>query len=153
MFSRLYDRVLAWSGHPRAAWYLGGLSFAESSFFPVPPDLLLMPMVLARPQHAMRYAAITTISSVLGGLAGYVIGFYAFEWAAPLLHSFGYWEGYQEVREWFATWGFAAVLIAGFSPIPYKLFTIAMRHYHPNRRPADFQGGRLSKPGSDDIRR
>ena len=74
LFGRLYDATLRWSRHPRAPWYLAGLSFAESSFFPVPPDVMLMPMSLARPQRAWRFAAVTTLASVTGGLAGYAIG-------------------------------------------------------------------------------
>ncbi|MGD8430099.1 MAG: YqaA family protein [Ectothiorhodospiraceae bacterium] len=125
LFSRLYDRVLRWSAHRRAPWFLAGLSFAESSFFPIPPDVMLAPMALARPQRASHLALIATLASVAGGLAGYAIGHFALELVEPLLHEAGYWQGYLTVREWFAQWGFWVVLVAGFSPIPYKLFTIA----------------------------
>jgi membrane protein YqaA with SNARE-associated domain len=125
LFGPLYDRVLAWSGHPHAQWYLGGLSFAESSFFPIPPDVMLAPMTLARPASWLRLAFITTITSVLGGLAGYAIGYFALDLIEPWLRSSAYWDGYVEVQGWFETWGFWAVLVAGFSPIPYKLFTIS----------------------------
>lgn len=125
LFGPLYDRVLAWSAHPRARWFLGGLSFAESSFFPVPPDVMLAPMTLARPGDWARLAALTTVASVVGGIAGYAIGYFALHLVEPLLQQAGYWEGYLTVREWFQAWGFWAVLAAGFSPIPYKLFTIA----------------------------
>jgi len=125
LFGPLYDRVLSWAGHPHAPRYLGALSFAESSFFPVPPDVMLAPMTLARPEAASRYALLTTVASVLGGLAGYAIGYFALDLAEPWLRGAGYWEGYLEVRVWFERWGFWAVLAAGFSPIPYKLFTIA----------------------------
>ncbi|MBA3563234.1 MAG: DedA family protein [Gammaproteobacteria bacterium] len=125
IFSALYTRVLAWSAHPHAKWYLGGLSFAESSFFPIPPDVMLAPMTLARPDQGMRYALITTVTSVLGGVAGYLIGFFAFEAVEPLLKDVGYWEHYLRARAWFENWGFWAIFIAGFSPIPYKVFTIA----------------------------
>jgi len=124
LFSRLMERVLRWSEHPHAIWYLGGLSFAESSFFPVPPDVMLMPMALRRPQRAWLFATVATVASALGGVAGYFIGLYAFELVEPLLHEAGYWPRYLVVREWFATWGVWVVFIAGFSPIPYKLFTI-----------------------------
>ncbi len=124
-FSPLYARVMRWARHPHAPGYLAALSFAESSFFPVPPDVMLAPMVLARPERAWRLAALTTLASVLGGVLGYLIGMLAFEAIEPLLHGAGYWEGYQAVREWFARWGVYALFIAGFSPIPYKLFTIA----------------------------
>ena len=125
LFGPLYDRVLAWSGHPHAPWYLAGLSFAESSFFPIPPDVMLAPMTLARPTRWHRLAFITTITSVLGGLAGYAIGYFALDLIEPWLRSSAYWDGYVEVQGWFETWGFWAVLVAGFSPIPYKLFTIS----------------------------
>ena len=125
LFGSIYDRVLRWSRHDSVPWYLAGLSFAESSFFPVPPDVMLAPMSLARPDRALRFALITSLASVAGGLAGYAIGYYALDLAEPLLRDLGYWDNYQTVRGWFGHWGFWAVLIAGFSPIPYKLFTIA----------------------------
>ena len=75
IFSALYDRVLTWSGHPHAERYLAGLSFAESSFFPIPPDVMLAPMTLAKPAHGWRFALVTTVASVAGGLAGYAIGY------------------------------------------------------------------------------
>lgn len=125
VFSPLYDRVLRWAAHPHAPWYLGGLSFAESSFFPIPPDVMLAPMALARPKRAWRFALITTVASVAGGLLGYFIGLFALEAIETLLQQWGYWEGYLRAREWFDRWGFWAVFLAGFSPIPYKLFTIS----------------------------
>jgi membrane protein YqaA with SNARE-associated domain len=124
IFSALYTRAMRWAAHPHARYYLGGLSFAESSFFPVPPDVMLAPMTLAKPADAWRLAALTTLTSVLGGLLGYGIGMFAFELVEPLIRSAGYWEGYIEVHAWFERWGFWAVFVAGFSPVPYKLFTI-----------------------------
>ncbi len=123
-FSSLYARAMQWARHPRAPWYLGGLSFAESSFFPVPPDVMLAPMSLARPDRAWWFALITTLASVVGGIAGYFIGLWAFDFIEPLLHDLGYYEKYLQVRSWFDDWGFWAIFIAGFSPIPYKIFTI-----------------------------
>lgn len=125
LFGPLYDRVLGWAAHPKARWYLGGLSFAESSFFPIPPDVMLAPMALARPVDAWRLALLTTLTSVAGGVLGYAIGYFALDLVEPWLVSAGYWDGYLQARDWFQTWGFWAVLAAGFSPIPYKLFTIA----------------------------
>lgn len=125
IFSPLFELVLRWSRHPKAPWYLAGLSFAESSFFPIPPDFMLMPMVVAQPRKAWSLATLTTVFSVLGGLAGYVIGVFAIELIEPLLQRYGYWDAYSLARQWFQEWGFWAVLIAGFSPIPYKVFTIA----------------------------
>lgn len=125
IFSKLYDLALTWAAHRHAQWYLSGLSFAESSFFPIPPDVMLAPMCLARPMNAWRYATITTVASVLGGFFGYLIGVFAFEFIEPVLKSLGYWDKFETVKAWFGEWGFWAILIAGFSPIPYKLFTIA----------------------------
>ena len=125
LFGPLYDRVLSWSRHPHAERYLAGMSFAESSFFPIPPDVMLAPMCLAEPSRAWRYAAITTVMSVLGGIAGYAIGFLLFEAIEPWLKTTHYWSAYLQSREWFDTYGVWVVFVAGFSPIPYKIFTIA----------------------------
>ena len=125
LFNGLYQRTLRWSRAPRAPWYLAALSFSESSFFPVPPDVMLAPMSLAQPARAWRFAFITTLASVVGGLLGYAIGYFAMDLVEPWIRQAGYWDNYLRARTWFDTWGFWAVFIAGFSPIPYKLFTIA----------------------------
>jgi len=125
LFGPLYDWTLRCAAHRHAPWFLGGLSFAESSFFPIPPDVMLAPMVLARPERAWRLAGITTVASVLGGVAGYFIGVFALEAVAPLLADAGYIDAYETARSWFAAWGFWVMVLAGFSPIPYKVFTIA----------------------------
>lgn len=125
LFSALYDRVLTWSAHRHAPVYLGVLSFAESSFFPIPPDVMLAPMVLARPSRAAWFAGLTTVTSVLGGILGFVIGVFAIEAVNPLLEHFGYMDAFLRAKSWFLEWGFWAILLAGFSPIPYKVFTIA----------------------------
>ena len=125
LFNRLYQQTLRWSRAPRAPWYLAALSFSESSFFPVPPDVMLAPMSLAQPARAWRFAFITTLASVVGGLLGYAIGYFAMDLVEPWIRQAGYWDNYLRARAWFDTWGFWAVFVAGFSPIPYKLFTIA----------------------------
>lgn len=125
IFSPLYQRAMAWARHPRAPWFLGALSFAESSFFPIPPDVMLAPMSLANPRRALWFAALTTLTSVLGGLFGYLIGAVAFDAIEPWLRASHYWGAYQQAVAWFDAWGFWAIFIAGFSPIPYKVFTIA----------------------------
>ncbi|MCH9696965.1 MAG: DedA family protein [Gammaproteobacteria bacterium] len=124
MFRSLYDKVLGWARHRHAQYYLAMLSFAESSFFPIPPDTMLAPMVLAQPHKALRFALITTLFSVLGGIFGYILGFFAMEFIEPALHHLGYWEKYLTAQSWFEEWGVWVVFLAGFSPIPYKLFTI-----------------------------
>lgn len=124
IFSSLYLRVMRWARHRHAPWYLGGLSFAESSFFPIPPDVMLAPMCLAQPHRAISFATLTTLASVLGGMLGFLIGMLAFDMIEPMLIASGYNEKYLLARDWFAEWGFLAIFVAGFSPIPYKVFTI-----------------------------
>lgn len=124
LFSPIYDRVLSWSRHQHAPRYLAALSFSESSFFPIPPDVMLAPMVLASPHKAWNLALLTTVTSVLGGMLGYLIGMFSFELVEPVLRDAGYYPKYLQAKEWFNEWGFWAVLLAGFSPIPYKVFTI-----------------------------
>jgi len=131
IFSALYDRVMTWSRHPHAPWFLGGLSFAESSFFPIPPDVMLAPMSMAKPQMAAWFATLTTLASVIGGLLGYLIGHFAFELIIPLVTQGGpYAESFAAAETWFEKWGVWAIFIAGFSPIPYKVFTISAGVLH-----------------------
>lgn len=125
LFEPLYDRVLAWSRHQHAERYLGAMSFAESSFFPIPVDVMLAPMCLANRARAWRYAAIATLFSVIGGLAGYAIGVGAFELIEPWLAESHYWSAYETSRDWLDRYGVWVIFVAGFSPIPYKVFTIA----------------------------
>lgn len=125
IFGALYDRALGWARHPHAWWYLGGLSFTESSFFPVPPDVMLAPMTLAERNKAWRLAAWTTLTSVLGGIFGYLIGMFLFAEVGQAVISFYHAEAaFGELQTWFERHGVWVVLLAGFSPIPYKLFTI-----------------------------
>jgi membrane protein YqaA with SNARE-associated domain len=125
---RLYDWVMSWAEHRHGPAALAGLSFAEASFFPVPPDVLLIALGVARPSRAYVLALACTIASVLGGLAGYAIG--AGGWEATQGIFFSYVPGFTpdvfaRVQGWYDEFGFAAVLIAGFTPIPFKVFTIA----------------------------
>ncbi|RUO41174.1 hypothetical protein CWE22_03015 [Pseudidiomarina aestuarii] len=125
LFSWLYDRVLQWSQHRRAPAILAALSFSESVIFPIPPDVMLAPMAMTQPKRAWFFAGITTIASVLGGIAGYLLGWLAFD---PIVLPLVEWAGYQDklttVTEWFQNYGFWIIFIAGFSPLPYKLFTV-----------------------------
>ncbi len=125
LFSGLYERAMRWAVHRHAQWYLVGLSFTESSFFPIPPDVMLAPMVLADNKKAWRYATMTTVASVAGGVLGYLIGYWAFDAIEPWVMDAGYGDKYQLAVDWFEQWGIWAILIAGFSPIPYKIFTVA----------------------------
>ncbi len=125
LFSGMYTRVMKWARHKYATYWLALVSFTESSCFLIPPDVMLAPMTLAKPEKAWFYAALTTISSVLGGLLGYLIGLFAFQTVEPWLQSMGYMDSYQLAQQWFEQWGFWAIFLAGFTPIPYKIFTIA----------------------------
>ncbi|MEN1727957.1 MAG: YqaA family protein [Pseudomonadota bacterium] len=125
MFTALYDRALKWAAHRNAERYLAGLSMAESVFFPIPPDVMLAPMVLAQRARAWRLAALTTVASVLGGLIGYLIGSLALEAIFPLIEQIGYQDKYQAAVEAFGQYGIWFVIVAGFTPIPFKIITIA----------------------------
>ncbi|MGK0502672.1 YqaA family protein [uncultured Alteromonas sp.] len=124
LFEPMYDMALRWARHRHAVKYLGGLSFAESVFFPIPPDVMLAPMSLSQPDKAWRFALITTLASILGGIAGYWLGYFAFDaWLAPIIESWGYTHKIETATQWFADYGVWVVFVAGFSPIPYKVFT------------------------------
>ena len=125
LFTGLYNWTMQLAKHPHAKGWLGGLSFAESSFFPIPPDVMLAPMVLARPADVWRLALLTTVASVVGGVLGYLIGMYAFDLVEPFIVSYGYQSAFDLAQQWFVQWGVWIVLTAGFTPIPYKIFTIA----------------------------
>jgi len=126
LFETLYQRVMTLAEHRLAFVYLYTLSFFESFILPFPPpDVLLAPMALKRPTQAMKFAVGTTIASVIGGVVGYLIGAYAFDWVESLINNWGYAAVLESTTVLFKEWGFWAVLIAGFSPIPYKIFTIS----------------------------
>ena len=125
LFGPLYEQVLTWSRHRYAERYLAAMSFAESSFFPIPVDVMLAPMCLANRSKWVRFATIATVFSVLGGLGGYAIGWGMFEAIEPWLSESHYWDAYLTARDWFDRYGVWVVFVAGFSPIPYKVFTIA----------------------------
>lgn len=124
-FDRTEARVRRLATHAHAPWYLGGISFAEASFFLIPPDVLLAPMAWSAPKRAGYYALLTTIASVLGGLFGYAIGWFAIDAILPLLERWQWLGAYHKAQALFQTHGFVAVLLAGFTPIPFKIFTIA----------------------------
>ncbi len=130
---RLYDWVLSWADRPGGPWALGGLAFAESSFFPVPPDPLLIALALGRPRRSLTFAAICTLGSVLGGIAGYAIGWAV--WAGVGDFFFAYVPGvtpeaFEAVRVLYDRYDFWAVFTAGLTPIPYKVFTLSSGVFH-----------------------
>lgn len=125
IFKGLYNKCMLWAAHPKAESYLAGISIIESIFFPIPTALMVAPMAVAKPERAVRIATIATVTSVFGGLFGYALGYFAIAAVEPILHDVGYWEKYMTAQQWFVEWGFWAVVVAGFSPIPFKLFTIS----------------------------
>ncbi|MGJ8610350.1 MAG: YqaA family protein [Yoonia sp.] len=125
MIRRLYDWTLSLANSPYALWALACVAFIESSFFPIPPDLLMIPMIIATPRRAFLIAGVATVASVIGGMFGYAIGMFAFESIGqPILASLGKGHAMDEFSTQFNDYGFWAVLIAGLTPFPYKVITI-----------------------------
>ena len=125
MIRRLYDWTISLAGHPHALWALALVSFIESSFFPIPPDILMIPMILAAPSRAWLVALVATVSSVLGGLFGYFIGAVLFETVGQWIFDvYGKEDAVEAFNQRFNEWGAWAVLIAGVTPFPYKVITI-----------------------------
>ena len=124
MFQKLYDKTLGWARHRHSTRYLSFVSFADSSFFPITPLVMLVPMALAQPKKAFKFAGLTTIFSALGAILGYGIGYFLFEAISPWLQTTHYWNDYLSAKNEVDEWGVWAVLIGGFLPIPYKIFTI-----------------------------
>jgi len=132
---RLYDWVMSWADGSHGTAALGILAFAESSFFPVPPDVLLIALGVSRPRRAYFFALVCTLGSVLGGVLGYGIGYFGWEAVQDLFYRWvpGFTpEVFARVQGYYDEYGFAAVLIAGFTPIPYKVFTIASGVFEMN---------------------
>jgi membrane protein YqaA with SNARE-associated domain len=131
MLHRFYTRTLALASSPRAPWWLALIAFAEASFFPIPPDTLLIPMALARPDRAWRFALVCTIASVIGGALGYFIGYQLFDQLArPLITFYGYGPRFEAFQAMYAQYGLWIILIKGVTPIPYKIVTIASGAAH-----------------------
>jgi len=131
MIRRLYEWILALSGKPSAPWALGAVAFAESSFFPVPPDVMLVPMAVSRPDRVWFYATITTVASVLGGLVGYAIGALLFDSLGQwLIKIYGLQNSAATFQESYAAYGHWVILLKGLTPIPYKLVTITSGFAH-----------------------
>jgi membrane protein YqaA with SNARE-associated domain len=125
MLRRLYNWCVDAAGKPHASWILGIVSFAESSFFPVPPDIMLIPMALARPDKAWFFAGLCTATSVTGGLLGYVIGAALYDTIGHwLIQLYGYGDKVEAFRQAYAQYGALIILLKGLTPIPYKIVTI-----------------------------
>ena len=133
MFQRLYDRTMSLASHRHALWALAAVSFAESSIFPIPPDAMLIPMVLAHRDRAWTMAAVCTVASVVGGIFGYAIGYFLFEAIGrPIVEFYGYQDQFARFTAAYNQWGLWIILIKGLTPIPYKLVTIASGVAHFN---------------------
>lgn len=125
MLRSVYDWVMRLAGHRHAQWYLAFVSFIESSIFPIPPDAMLVPMTLAKPQRAWRYATICTIASVLGGIAGYAIGMFLFDTVGQwILDVYNLGAKFVDFQDKFNEWGLPIVFFAGLTPFPYKVITL-----------------------------
>jgi membrane protein YqaA with SNARE-associated domain len=126
MLRRLYDRTMELAAHRHAPWALAGVSFVESSVFPIPPDVMLIPMVLAERRRAWFFATICTVASVLGGVLGYLIGYFLFETVGePILRFYGYESAFEDFAHRYNEYGAWIVFFAGVTPFPYKVITIA----------------------------
>ena len=125
LFRPWYERALAWARHPKAPWLLTGLSFIEAIFFPVPPEVMLAPMTLAQPHRWFRFASLSLAGSMVGMFIGYALGYFALDLAMPLVDRLGYADEFESIKQQAADNGFWLLLIAGFTPIPFKIFTIA----------------------------
>ncbi len=131
LLHQMYDLMLKLSAHTNAMFFLFLVAFAESSFFPIPPDVMIIPMVLATPNKAWRIAGLATIASVLGGYFGYVIGAFCFDWIAkPILEMYNALEQFQEFEDYYHKFGAWIVFGAGLTPFPYKIITIASGVVH-----------------------
>ncbi len=125
LFRNLYERAILWSAHPKAPWYLTFISFIEAIFFPVPPEVMLAPMALAQPKKAFWFATLSLAGSLAGMFIGYALGHYAIDLAMPLVEKLGFAAQFEDIKHQADTNGFWLLLLAGFTPIPFKIFTIA----------------------------
>ncbi len=125
IFRNLYERAILWSAHPKAPWYLTFISFIEAIFFPVPPEVMLAPMSLAQPKKAFWFATLSLAGSMAGMFIGYALGHYAIDLAMPLVDKLGFAAQFDDIKQQADTNGFWLLLLAGFTPIPFKIFTIA----------------------------
>jgi membrane protein YqaA with SNARE-associated domain len=125
IFSNLYDKVLSWAKHRHAIYYLAFIAFIEAIFFPIPPDVMLVSMGLAKPERTWVYAGVTAFFSVVGGIVGYFIGVLCIDIVYPYILSWGYESTYHIVQNWFHVWGSWTIICTSFMPIPFKIITIS----------------------------
>lgn len=125
VFQPWFDRAIIWARHRHAPWLLTFLSFIEAIFFPVPPELMLLPMCVAQPRRGFFYAGLSLLGSILGMFVGYAIGYYALDLAMPFIEKMGYAGEFDNIKQQAADNGFWLLLLAGFTPVPFKIFTLA----------------------------
>ena len=125
IFQPLFERAILWAKHPRAPLLLTLLSFIEAIFFPVAPELMLVPMCVAQPRRGFGYAGLSLLGSMAGMFVGYAIGYYAIDMAMPFIDKMGYGSEFESIKQQAAANGFWLLLIAGFTPVPFKIFTLA----------------------------
>lgn len=125
LFQPLFERAIVWARHKHAPALLTFLSFIEAIFFPVPPELMLAPMCVAQPRRGFYFASLSLLGSMVGMFIGYAIGFYAIELAMPFIEKMGYAAQFDSIKQEAAANGFWLLLIAGFTPVPFKIFTLA----------------------------
>ena len=126
IFAPLYKKVMLWSEHKYAPWYLYSMAFIESIFWPVPVDIMLAPMALSKPHLAWRFAFWSTVFSVLGGAVGYYLGYFLYDPVVlPFIEMMGYQDKILTAASWFEQWGILVIFIASFTPIPFKVFTVS----------------------------
>ncbi|MCQ2915087.1 MAG: DedA family protein [Alphaproteobacteria bacterium] len=125
LMHKMYNKIIQYAQHPHAVWILAFISFLESSCFPIPPDALLIPMMVAKPKKSFLYATVCTVASVVGGFAGYAIGMFLYDTVAePILNYYGYMDKLQVFKNYYYQYGAWIVAAAGFTPFPYKVITI-----------------------------
>lgn len=124
-FSTCYEKILVWSKHQYAVYYLALVAFSEALIFPIPPDVMLISMGLVKPERIWFYASITAVCSIVGGMLGYCIGAFCFDLVYPYILSWGYEQTYLTVHHWFDIWGCWTIILASFMPIPFKILSIS----------------------------
>lgn len=124
LFTYFYDKTIALAGHKNALIWINFVSFIEAIFFPIPPDVMIAPMAIAKPNQAVKIAWYVAFFSVLGGITSYAIGYFASDWTMNFITQMNWLEQYKQAQSWFVAWGVVVVFIAGFSPIPFKVFTL-----------------------------
>ena len=127
IFGAMYDKTMQWSKHRFAVFWLSFVSFIEAIFFPIPPDVMLIPMSMSKPKSAFRFALYTAVASVVGGMIGYAIGYYAFDWVQGYIQQWGYQAAWEQAMAWFKEWGVLVVFVAKLAAWGGEKFAVKLR--------------------------